>query len=252
MNGHSSLGEALSAQAFEAALVVTPPRLQAECVAAILARRIPVLVEKPGAASGSEARELVRAADGLPVRLALSRRFWPSYERWVGRLRDLPERWDVSLHTNPDAWAPHDPDPEGGSAGLIDDLLPHAFDLASSILGQGDLRPAQAAGDGGEITLIFTGPSAGVVTVGYATRWQERLSWQAGGAEQSVAPSGPSLRRLASGLAPPLIASEPMIAIDRLLAGFASDLDRSATNEDLVRCVGLLDETKKLLTQPAR
>lgn len=123
---YESLGEMLSAGGLDAVAVLSPPRLHHEHTLEALAAGLPVLVEKPPAASLAELREWAHAAEGRNrVTVSFSRRYWARYRALKARLRGH-EDLELVLRTAPGGWDAVETRPEDPAA----DLLPHLVDLA--------------------------------------------------------------------------------------------------------------------------
>ncbi|MET7951001.1 Gfo/Idh/MocA family oxidoreductase [Micromonospora sp. NPDC005324] len=131
----------------EAVHVATPNHTHADVVAAVAKAGLPVLCEKPLAATVPDARRLVDAAGGSLAGAAFDQRFHPAHQRiaemvaagdlgTVTAIRIvygcwLPERW------SPDG-RPHDNwriDRARSGGGALVDLAPHGVDLVGVLLG---------------------------------------------------------------------------------------------------------------------
>ena len=243
---YGSIDEALAAHAFGAALVVTPPQAQPDLVLALLSRGLPVLVEKPGALSIAEAGRLVTAADSLPLRMALVRRYWQRYERLKQRLGGKPDAWSIELETNPGAWGHVDGAQASGIEGLIYDLLPHAYDIAVSSLGAGLSEPAGGALADDRVTLWFDSARTQTISIRHGDTYIERVTAQRDGRSFASEPS--QVASIAERLAirARLQRPEQEVAFDRLLASFADDLRNGVRNDDLIGCAELIERVKAL------
>jgi len=78
---YTSVEAMLGAETIEAAVAVVPIAAILDVARPFLARRIPVVVEKPPGQSLAEARELAEAAAGAEVMVSLNRRFDPAVAR---------------------------------------------------------------------------------------------------------------------------------------------------------------------------
>lgn len=125
VRGYESVEAMLAEGGLDGAIVLSPPRLHHEHTMATLAAGVPVLVEKPPAASTAELREWAAVAGGQPVSVSLSRRYWRRYRALKARLRG-DEHLELVLRTRPGGWGAVDPRPEDPAL----DLLPHLVDLA--------------------------------------------------------------------------------------------------------------------------
>jgi predicted dehydrogenase len=241
-----TLDEALAAGEYDAGLVVSPPDSQPETVQALLARRLPVLVEKPGARSMAEAQTLLEAAQGLVLRMALVRRYWRRYERLQRRLDAEPERWSIEIETDPAAWGHVDRTQTEGIDGLLYDLLPHAYDIATSTLGADISALIGSACELGRVHLWFDSAATRTITIRHGSTYVERVTASAQGRTFTSEPS-----QIESVVERALIRArlqrrEQEVAFDRLLASFAADLNAGKTNDDLLSCAALIESVRAL------
>ncbi|MFY1594869.1 Gfo/Idh/MocA family protein [Micromonospora sp. WMMD737] len=143
----ADLHELLDHPEVEAVHVATPNHTHADVVATVAKAGVPVLCEKPLAATVADARRLVDAAGGVLAGAAFDQRFHPAHQRIAGLVAAgdigtvtairivygcwLPERW------SPDG-RPHDNwrvDPARSGGGALVDLAPHGVDLVGVLLG---------------------------------------------------------------------------------------------------------------------
>ncbi|MFF0151732.1 Gfo/Idh/MocA family protein [Micromonospora sp. NPDC005203] len=141
------LHELLAHPDVEAVHVATPNHTHADVVAAVARAGLPVLCEKPLAATVPDARRLVDAAGGALAGAAFDQRFHPAHQR----IADLVAHGDVGTVTAvrivygcwlPERWSPdgrpHDNwriDPARSGGGALVDLAPHGVDLVGVLLG---------------------------------------------------------------------------------------------------------------------
>ncbi len=140
-----------------AVYVATPNHAHAAVVAAVAARGIPVLCEKPLAADVADARALVAAASGCLAGTAFDQRFHPAHRRIAelvaaGELGTvtavriiygcwLPPDWSPArssgarIATAGDAYDNWRVDPARAGGGALVDLAPHGIDLVGALLG---------------------------------------------------------------------------------------------------------------------
>lgn len=123
----------------EAVAVVTPPSLaQPICLAAVKAGK-PILVEKPLARTGAEAREIVRAAEaaGVSLMTAQTLRFDRAVLALKARLADAgPRRYLVLTHrVEPRPDLVRDPQDYGGR-GVLLEIGIHLLDLVRFLTGE--------------------------------------------------------------------------------------------------------------------
>ncbi|WP_089157048.1 Gfo/Idh/MocA family protein [Micromonospora sp. NBS 11-29] len=131
----------------EAVYVATPTDSHTDVVAAVAKAGVPVLCEKPLAATVAEARRLVAAAGGTLAGTAFDQRFHPAHRL----IADLVASGDLGTVTAvritygcwlPRDWTPdgrpHDNwrvDPARSGGGALADLAPHGVDLVGALLG---------------------------------------------------------------------------------------------------------------------
>jgi predicted dehydrogenase len=246
---YASLDEALTAHACDAALVATPPARQPQIVTALLSRGIPVLVEKPGAPTLAEAETLVAAAGFVPLRMALVRRYWARYERLKRRLIDEPEGWQIEIQTAPALWVHVDPTQIEGLDGLMYDLLPHAYDIATSSLDADLSSIAGASHEPNELTIWLDAARSRTITIRHGKEWVEQVTAISGGKTYASQPT-----QLESIIERALIRlhlqrPEQEVAFDRVLASFANDLSNNRANYDLLRCAQFMASVRALVLQ---
>lgn len=247
---YDSVAEALARGSFAAGLVVTPPQAQHEISLALLAKGVAVLTEKPGARTEAEAEQLLAAANGAPLRLGLARRYWRRYDV---QLQGGLESWSIEIETDPEAWGHLDASQSRGLDGLIDDLLPHAYDIAGQVLGCEAENPAEASWDGETLRIGFregegSGQrSRGAISISHGKQYRERVIWTtaAGSRPVMITSEKSVMSRLVDRLA--RREDEQVEAIGRLLASFAKDIEAGETNDDLRRCTKLIARTRELL-----
>jgi predicted dehydrogenase len=246
---YATLEEALASVACDAALVTTPPATQAELAVQLLKHRLPVLIEKPGARSIGEAGRVLEAAAGLPVRLALSRRYWPRYQGLGAEVKGDVRHWSIEIETDAAAWGHYDMTQATGLDGLIDDLLPHAYDIATSVLGVA-LEAEEVAWGDRSLAIRAGGESPGEIGISHGSRWHESVRGQARQGPFEVT-SGQS--RSLAGLAMAGLSrlsrrpAEPVEAIELLLESFAADLNDRSANPDFLRYATFSEQVRSLL-----
>jgi hypothetical protein len=235
---YDSIEAALAAQRPAAALVTVPPPYQPHTTSLLLDAGLAALVEKPLARTPDEALALMSLLRRPPLRLALSRRFWPCYAA-LARSGPHPRRWRIRIQTNPSAWGAVAYTPFG-EADLLDDLLPHAFDLARTLEPVAALRPLRV--EHGR-TWVRVQLDRGEMEVAHGDAWLERVEVLASdcrhlllgpstGAAGLRAGLGDVMGRLRTRLEPGR--SDPVVAARQLLLEFADEFDRTATNDDLL------------------
>ncbi|WP_091080875.1 Gfo/Idh/MocA family protein [Micromonospora nigra] len=143
----ADLDALLDCRDVEAVYVATPTDTHADLVAVIAKAGLPVLCEKPLAATVTDARRLVAAAGGTLAGAAFDQRFHPAHRV----VADLVASGDLGTVTAvrivygcwlPPDWTPdgraHDNwriDPARSGGGALADLAPHGVDLVGVLLG---------------------------------------------------------------------------------------------------------------------
>ncbi|HJU05813.1 MAG TPA: Gfo/Idh/MocA family oxidoreductase, partial [Nitrospiraceae bacterium] len=129
----------------EAVVVVTPPSLAAPiCLEAVRVGK-PLLVEKPLACTGAEAREMVRAAEscGVPLMTAQTLRYDAAVLAAKARLVDvgLPQYLVLTCRVEPNPDAPS-PSHDYGGRGVLLEIGIHLLDLIRFLTGDeiGEVR----------------------------------------------------------------------------------------------------------------
>ncbi|MEX0783423.1 MAG: Gfo/Idh/MocA family oxidoreductase [Dehalococcoidia bacterium] len=119
----ASLAELLDGAAVDAVAILSPPASHVADASLVLERGLPVLVEKPLCASIAETVMLRARGAETWLTPALSRRYWPTYQRIAAArpIRDLK----VAIAVDPAGWGAHT-----GPADIAEDLFPHVADLA--------------------------------------------------------------------------------------------------------------------------
>ena len=148
----TDLGTLLDAPGLDAVYVATPNAAHRPVVAAVAARGVPVLCEKPLAADVADAEAIVLACgDGL-AGTAFDQRFHPAHRRIAeivaaGELGTVTAVRIVYACWLPPDWSPdgsaHDNwrvDPARAGGGALVDLAPHGIDLVGALLGGDDLE----------------------------------------------------------------------------------------------------------------
>jgi predicted dehydrogenase len=259
--GFPSVDEALGATKADAALVATPAASHVAVASRLIDAGLPVLIEKPGATSVADADALLGRAGGKPVRLALSRRYWRRYRHLAAIL--LKGRrsggWQLRLWTNYERWGAIDSGGPRTPAALVEDLLPHAYDLATAVIGADVSAVEKVAVLGKAVEISFGGHGSIVLADGPG--WLEELSVELDGRTVELASRDWDLypdsfaryQALVGGVTTAALARtglgvpEPADAIARLLDDFASDIETGRQNEDLRRLAALFDAVRPLL-----
>ncbi len=160
----ASVNEMLSARAVDAAHILTQPHLHAALAKECLQGGLDVLVEKPFATSGEEARAMLAAAQDAGRQVGVSHNFLglPSYARLkklvetgaLGRISSAEFHWHLPL-------APLRSGPFGlwllrERRNLLLELGPHLFAFARDLFGTPEILAVET---GHDITLPGNGPT---------------------------------------------------------------------------------------------
>jgi predicted dehydrogenase len=243
-----TLAAALAATHPAAVVVATPPDHLVEAAVACLNTRLAVLIEKPGGRSTAEVEQLLGRPGGPLVRLALSRRYWRRYSDQrltAGR----GAGWQVAMTTNRAAWGAIEPPPAESLTTLVEDLLPHAYDLATAVLGQTVAEVTNLRRQGAAVQIDFGGN--GRVSLAYGRRWRETVALgavPAGRRFAQVMRSGRQAVLARLGLRP----LEPVEAVAHLLDDFAADVRLDRRNDDLREVAALFDRVRPFLAAADR
>ena len=148
----TDLDELLATPGLDAVYVATPNAAHRAVVAAVAARGVPVLCEKPLAADVDDAAAIVAACTGVLAGTAFDQRFHPAHRRIAeivaaGGLGTVTAVRIVYACWLPPDWSPdgsaHDNwrvDPARAGGGALVDLAPHGIDLVGALLGGDDLE----------------------------------------------------------------------------------------------------------------
>jgi 1,5-anhydro-D-fructose reductase (1,5-anhydro-D-mannitol-forming) len=143
----TDLDALLAAPGLDAVYVATPNSAHRPVVAAVAARGVPVLCEKPLAAGVADAEAIVAACAGTLAGTAFDQRFHPAHRRIAelvaaGALGTVTAVRIVYACWLPPGWSPdgrpHDNwrvDPARAGGGALVDLAPHGVDLVGALLG---------------------------------------------------------------------------------------------------------------------
>jgi predicted dehydrogenase len=248
----ATLEDALAAVTPAGVVVATPPAQLIPMARAAQRAGLPVLIEKPGARSEAEAESLLAWEGGPPVRLGLSRRYWRRY-RSLKRTATETGDWFVQIMTNHRQWAPVEPR-EWTSLDLIEDLLPHAYDLVTAVLGAefGECgypeveHDSVGIGFSGGFLALMDGPAWTETVFGNGIS-VESMDWKLHRHDRG------RRRGFMTGAARTLLARsgvrplEPVEAIARLLDDFALDVRLRRQNDDLRALGALFDQVRTKL-----
>jgi UDP-N-acetylglucosamine 3-dehydrogenase len=177
---YASLAEALEREQLDFAVVALPVRHAPEAVSALLARGVPVLAEKPLAASAAEARELARlAADyGTMLSVGYIERFNPAVEALKEELERGGGGDIYHVHARRLSPFPY----RSGMVGVGVDVATHDLDVLRFITGSTPVRVYAETdvrqGDGGEdllcASLRFDSGVTGLVESNWLTPMKVR------------------------------------------------------------------------------
>jgi predicted dehydrogenase len=260
VRSHGSLTQALDRPQPGAALVTAPPGAQIETVKALLAAGVPVLSEKPLARTVAEAQDLLSGLSTPPLRLALSRRYWRRYRELATRIAAPVAHWEIVLASDPSRWGAIDGAGSDHDA-LIDDLLPHAYDIATAVLKLRLDPPSRVQAETGFLAMDFDGESPGRISLRHRPGWEERVSVEPhDGGAVSVGASRWLPASLGDLVAVPrrLLAAargaqpdEPIDAARDLLSDFAEDLRLGRVNGDLLGWAALREAVARQVASTA-
>jgi len=147
----ADLATLLDAPGLDAVYVATPNDAHRPVVAAVAARGVPVLCEKPLAADVADADAIVDACAGGLAGTAFDQRFHPAHRRiaeivGAGGLGTVTAVRIVYACWLPPDWSPDGSphhnwrvDPARAGGGALVDLAPHGIDLVGTLLGGDDL-----------------------------------------------------------------------------------------------------------------
>ncbi|NLU79198.1 Gfo/Idh/MocA family oxidoreductase [Micromonospora sp. HNM0581] len=131
----------------EAVYVATPTDSHPDLVAAVAKAGLPVLCEKPLAATVTDARRLVAAAGGTLAGTAFDQRFHPAHRLVAERVAGGDLGTVTAVRITYGCWLPPDWSPDGrphdnwrvdparSGGGALADLAPHGVDLVGVLLG---------------------------------------------------------------------------------------------------------------------
>lgn len=222
-----TLGQANASAVTVPALVLVPPAAQIDTVSALVDPGVPVLCEKPLATTTAQARLLVDSSRA-PVRLALSRRYWSRYRAMAAAIDSPVARWSIELQTDQHAWGAVEPDTS--PTALLNDLLPHAYDIATSVLGV-SLQVMTVEAGKARVRVELAGH--GVIEISYGDVWIEDVKASLSDGRRLDSGAGVGLR-LRAAVASRLGRAEPVEAMSMLLEDFALDVQLGRRNEDLI------------------
>jgi predicted dehydrogenase len=135
---HADWRDLVADPAVDAVAAVVPPTLHRDVAAAVAAAQKPLLIEKPLAPSGDDARAIVRAvrAAGIPVLMAHTLRWNPVVRAVRERIARLGELRALVLNQrfepSPLVWLD---DPQVAAGGIILHTGVHSFDLVRHLTG---------------------------------------------------------------------------------------------------------------------
>lgn len=164
-----SVEELLDTVELDGLIVLTPPLGHAADASLAMARDVPVLVEKPLAASLAEVETLRSAGGTRLLTPAFTRRYWPAYRAAAA----AGVAWDVSirLRSDPAGW-----DAVEGGATPLDDLAPHVLDLARFLTGSAiDLVLAEPHARGVAIDLTMANGAAARMVLDWPGEYREAI-----------------------------------------------------------------------------
>lgn len=234
---YASLEEMLAGTELDALALLGPPVVHAAQAALVLARGLPVLVEKPVALRVEEVDGWPAAAASL-LTPAFPRRFWPAYRQLRAQAAGA-RRITIGLRTAPAAWG------ATGAGDPLIDLLPHAADLARWLSGrEALLADAEAGAKAVRVRLALEGGGEAICLLSHAGPYREAA--RVDDRIHHVGPPGrgAALRQRLRGRPPPDVA-----AVRAMLAAWFERLQ----GRDVAQLPGLADARANVaLLQAAR
>ena len=202
---YRSLADLLKDASPRAVLIATPPESHARLATEALGRGAHVLVEKPGALSSGEARQMKEHADraGRVLWVGLNRRFHPSFRTAKERLHRWQPAAPTSLRSefcfSVGRWGPvtgYLGDPARGG-GPLHDVLSHQLDLLAWMVGRpiGAVRVLawRQVSSGEEILeyeVRFEGELVASGLAGHTAPYRETVEVEAGDHRLLAQPAG--------------------------------------------------------------
>lgn len=164
-SAYDDVQELFDRDTLDAVLVSTPPSIQAAITTSAVEAGLPVLVEKPGAATAAEADVVARlsARTGVPVMVGYMKRFAPAYRRARACIEE-ESFGPASLARFEFVMGEFDDDLLGY---LLDNTV-HHLDLARFLLGElVDISPTLGSTGPGRYALVASARSAAGAAVGF-------------------------------------------------------------------------------------
>jgi predicted dehydrogenase len=188
---YTHVEQMLELEKLDAVDICTPPHLHASIALAALARRLPVLCEKPLARRPDEAREIVQAAEasGTLLMTAFCHRFHPPVEvvhalihqGSLGRVLMFRNRFGTRFAGVEDRWFSS---AEIAGGGALMDTSIHSVDLFRHLVGEvrsvcgatAAFHPSiQGVEDSGAMLLQAENGAIGVIEASWMTPWSANV-----------------------------------------------------------------------------
>lgn len=164
-SAYDDVRELLDHEALDAVLIATPPSTQAAITTTALEAGLPAFVEKPGAATATEAEAVARlsAITGVPVMVGYMKRFAPAYRRARACIRD-ESFGPASLARFAFVMGEFDDDLHG----YLRDNTVHHLDLARFLVGElVDISTTLGSTASGRYALVASARSEAGAAVGF-------------------------------------------------------------------------------------
>jgi predicted dehydrogenase len=222
----ASAEELLAARVVDAVIVASPPETHARLAELALQAGLPVLVEKPLAASLNEALGLAELERKVrqPVMVGFNRRWWEPAQvlhRALSRCGDAPVKLETLIVSDLAAWgaaeSPADP---------LDDLAVHHLHLLPYLLDRviATVRAHRPGPRDIELTLRFHGGSEARCLAGFGPSSDERVAVEAGGRHFSIRTGSGRIRPAGGAFRTALDVAD---AVQRRVLGGRGSLTRS-------------------------
>lgn len=158
VKGYSDYKEMFNSENLDVVHVLTPPQFHSEVAAYAAQKGCHILVEKPMAVNGDEARRMNKVAEENQVKICVMHNHL--YDKVMIRAREILSRKLLGRITFVESWygtqfgtfePPHPPEYWGYSlpGSLFQDFLPHALYIANDLMGGAEIHNVIAEYSGG-------------------------------------------------------------------------------------------------------
>jgi predicted dehydrogenase len=218
--------ELLAARVVDAVIVAAPPEAHAELAELVLRAGLPVLIEKPLAASLEEAIRVAEVERSVrqTVMVGFNRRWWEpaqALHRALAQGDNAPPTVESLIVSDLASWGPL-----AAPANPLEDLAVHHLHLLPYLLDQ-DIESVRADRVGPqeiELMLTFRGGSKARCVAGFGPKSQERVEVSAGGRRYVIKAGSEHIRPAGGAMRAMLDVHD---AIRRRLVGGSGSLKRS-------------------------